>query len=603
LPIKIVSKKILFFLLCLTALCGIVAYSRAFSNYAFYDDEGTLMMSLKRFFDGLPLYDRVGAIYGPAFYLFEWTMHRVAGIPLSHDSVRFVSVFVWLLTTALAFLIVYKITRSLTVAALTHLLVFRAMGFMGVETAHPQEICILLLVTIALVACYEEHRTFLALSLGALTGVAFLAKLNLGAMVVLGVGIAAAAALNPGRWQRVVFVGVVSAAMTFPVILMHVHLPFGPALKFLLVEELSIVGAVLAITRTSVPVNLSWRDIWLAMAGFGVMAVLIGSFVFARGTTPEGMLHWMVILPATRFAQHTSPTWVDNRAFPVALLGLSLSIYFCVKHGRRTALTVAKLTFSLVVILSCALGSQNQLFAFAPSFLWMVVLRPDGYPPARGAFPRMVLACVGVLQILYAYPVGGSQVSLAAVLILIAAIVCLADAWNELEAWRPALLRAPSVALQISVAVCTLILMADIAVAARAYKKYRSLTPLNLAGASRVRLQPQEAEFRQQIVTRALSSCTALLTVPHLFSFNLFTGLPAPEGIYPSGMIDLNKTEQEQIAQEFSRQPRGCILYNEDNLKFWRHDRDFYSEPLVHLALTDFRTVFEDAGYQLKVRK
>jgi hypothetical protein len=94
-----------------------------------------------------------------------------------------------------------------------------------------------------------------------------------------------------------------------------------------------------------------------------------------------------------------------------------------------------------------------------------------------------------------------------------------------------------------------------------------------------------------------------LLTVPHLFSFNLFTGLPAPEGIYPSGMIDLNKTEQEQIAQEFSRQPRGCILYNEDNLKFWRHDRDFYSEPLVHLALTDFRTVFEDAGYQLKVRK
>jgi hypothetical protein len=602
LPIKIVSKKILFFLLCLTALCGIVAYSRAFSNYAFYDDEGTMMMSLKRFFDGLPLYDRVGAIYGPTFYLFEWTMHRFTGVPLSHDSVRFVSVFVWLLTTALVFLIVYKITRSLTVAALTHFLVFRTMAFMGTETAHPQEICIFLLVAVVFVACYDDKRVFLALSLGALSAAAFLVKLNLGAMVLLGLSMAAVAALKPSRLQRLAFIAVVSAAIAFPLVLMRVHLPHGSTLIFWLVAEISIIGVVLAITRTSVSANLAWRDVAIAGAGFGAVALLILAFVFAHGSTPGGIVHWTLVLPATRFAQHTTPTPVDDIAFPVALLGLSLGIYFRAKQ-RKGALAVVKLIFSLAAISSCVFGYQFRLFAFAPSFLWLVILRPEDSHPDGSAFPRMVLACVGVLQILYAYPVGGSQQSVASILILIAAIVCLADAWNELEAWRPALLRAPSVALQISVAVCTLILMADIAVAARAYKKYRSLTPLNLAGASRVRLQPQEAEFRQQIVTRALSSCTALLTVPHLFSFNLFTGLPAPEGIYPSGMIDLNKTEQEQIAQEFSRQPRGCILYNEDNLKFWRHDRDFYSEPLVHLALTDFRTVFEDAGYQLKVRK
>ena len=59
----------------LTMPDGLAAFllQPGFSNYAFYDDEGTMMMSLKRFFDGLPLYDRVGAIYGPAFYLFQWT--------------------------------------------------------------------------------------------------------------------------------------------------------------------------------------------------------------------------------------------------------------------------------------------------------------------------------------------------------------------------------------------------------------------------------------------------------------------------------------------------------------------------------------------------
>ncbi len=602
-PIQIISKKTILFLLCLTAFSGIAGYSRAFSNYAFYDDEGTTMMSLKRFFDGLPLYDRVGAIYGPAFYLFQWTMHRFAGLPLSHDSVRFISVFVWLVTAALAFLIVYKVTRSLTIAALTHLLAFRAMGFMGVETAHPQEVCILLLVAVGFVACYEDNPGFLALSLGALSGAAFLAKLNLGVMVVLGLSMAAAAALRPGRWQRILFVGVVAAALAFPLLLMRVHLPHGSILTFWLVEEVSIIGAVIAITRTGMPASLSWRDMWMATTGFCAAILLIASFVFARGTTAAAMVHWMIVLPATRFAQHTTPTPVDGIAFPVALLGLSLSIYFRVSPGRGPALAVVKLIFSLVVMLSCALAYQDRLFAFAPSFLWLVVLRPEGSNPDKGTFPRMVLACVGVLQILYAYPVAGSQKSFAALLILIAAGVCLADAWNELEAWKPAQIRSASVALRVSLVVCALVLLAEATMAERGYRKYKNLTPLNLAGASRVRLQPQEVEFRRQIVAHALSSCSALLTVPHLFSFNLFTGLQAPEAIFSSGMLDLNNAEQEQIAQEFTREPGGCILYNEDNLKFWRRDGDFYSEPLVHFALTDFRTVFEDAGYQLKVRK
>ena len=41
-----------------------IAYWRAFSRMVPYDDEGTMMLGLDRFFRGQPLYDSVRSIYG-----------------------------------------------------------------------------------------------------------------------------------------------------------------------------------------------------------------------------------------------------------------------------------------------------------------------------------------------------------------------------------------------------------------------------------------------------------------------------------------------------------------------------------------------------------
>ena len=124
--------------------CSIAtAYYRAFSgqNLASYDDEGTLMTIIKRFLQGRALYDDLSTVYGPLYYLYEWCAHALTSTAVTHDSVRFVSIFFWVTSAILVFLLVLRATDSLILAAAAHFLSFNALGFRAIEPAHPQELC------------------------------------------------------------------------------------------------------------------------------------------------------------------------------------------------------------------------------------------------------------------------------------------------------------------------------------------------------------------------------------------------------------------------------------------------------------------------------
>src|SRR5579863_1724039 len=163
--VKLVAVSILI------TLCGIVtAYFRTFSNLnmTLHDDEGTLMIIIERFLEGRALYDQIAVVYGPLYYFYEWCAHILTGTPVSHVSVQIVSIFFWVTCALLIFLLIYRATNSLLLAAAAHFLSFRALGFIGVEPAHPQELCITLLVAVGLVACVVSNRVALMIASGAL---------------------------------------------------------------------------------------------------------------------------------------------------------------------------------------------------------------------------------------------------------------------------------------------------------------------------------------------------------------------------------------------------------------------------------------------------
>ena len=49
----------------LIAASALVAYWRSFSRMVAYDDEGTMMIGIDRFFHGQVLFDSIRSIYGP----------------------------------------------------------------------------------------------------------------------------------------------------------------------------------------------------------------------------------------------------------------------------------------------------------------------------------------------------------------------------------------------------------------------------------------------------------------------------------------------------------------------------------------------------------
>src|SRR5262245_8734855 len=128
----------------LTVPAAITAYCRAFGGFEPYDDEGALIEMLRGFLDGHPLYSSVGSVYGPAYFLYEWLAHTAAGSTATSDSVRFVSIAFWLGCAFLVLAIAWRATSSWIIAVTSYLLAFQMLTFIGLDPAHPQELCLFL---------------------------------------------------------------------------------------------------------------------------------------------------------------------------------------------------------------------------------------------------------------------------------------------------------------------------------------------------------------------------------------------------------------------------------------------------------------------------
>ena len=59
------------------------------------------MITIQSFLEKQPLYDVVFTQYGPAYYVYEWFLHRVLSIPLTHDATRWLCIVHWLGAAAL----------------------------------------------------------------------------------------------------------------------------------------------------------------------------------------------------------------------------------------------------------------------------------------------------------------------------------------------------------------------------------------------------------------------------------------------------------------------------------------------------------------------
>jgi len=217
------------------------------------------------------------------------------------------------------------------------------------------------------------------------------------------------------------------------------------------------------------------------------------------------------------------------------------------------------------------------------------------------SFGRSLGALTGSIFILYAFPIAGGQIRLADVPLTIAGILILADGldyttslWPAIPAWLPKTAGVVAMVAALGVPLFWVV---------RERSAFAKLEPLNLPGATRLRLPPEDARGLHEISMLAQSSCEQLITVPGRPSFNLWTGLPSVPplgaGNWVTGIPD---TTQSNVVRELASMPRLCFIYNEEIVYFWSHTHDVGDRPVIRYLRQNFRTVLQHGANLLMVR-
>jgi len=586
----------------LTLLGGIWAYYRVFTGFSFWDDEGSMMASVKQYLDGLRLYDQFWSGYGPVYYFYSGLLRSITGTPITHDVVRMSSLLPWLATALVCAWIILRVTDSLVLATLAHLLTLYSLQFFAFEPGHPQELCIWLLVCfVASGTLIGQQRHFLGtILLGALPAALLLIKVNIGIFAILATGLSLSFHARENWLPKTFGASFVAASLFLPFALMRHQLADPQALVYCVLVTASIGALSQILFRSNRTISITSRDSGIVAISFLLTFATIVLVSIAQGSSLQSMLdrlvlaHVRISVGGLWYAPVSLSTKWRYWAFG-GLLAAGWVAFSMKNKGNWSSkyLFPIKLLFGLGVIAALFSTNRSQLLAFATPFCWLLL-----YPlPENGVsglvFWRTLLCTTAVIQTLCAYPVAGSQVLFIRVLLLVVGVICIGDFWLWFAAEYTFGLRQPRLP-RIAGSVALFCLVLDYAYIAYAQREsYNSLPALNLAGAGRIHLNDQQAREYQWLTRSSVNYCDILIGLPNIPSLNFWAAMNPPGRLnVDAWMLVLSDQEQLEIELELSKHPHACAIYNPEILGFWnRNGRDMSGLPLVRYIHDEFKPV------------
>jgi len=639
------------------------AYFAIFSRFQSYDDEGYVLISLKSFFQGHALYDQVYSSFQPFVHFFYLLVFKLWGVPLCHDSIRLLTIVLWLAGSAINAFIAYKLTKSTLLTLLVFALSVTFLQTFTNEPGHPQALAYMLVAgVVALFASIGGiPRAAFALGVGVLLGSLLLTKVNVGFYTTLAAGFticAGTSGVMAIRLQRAL--GAVMVAVPVIFLCPRIESSFWTASHIFLVGILALVvftplllhgsrrlwGAIAAAALAAISLTicrsaniyefylsvvltfsiysvalvaqvnrpdaeLDYRD-WLPglYGGTGVVFALLAATIL-RGTSLHGLMDGLFWGPARMPAAFVSPSAFSNAGMPIdALVGLAGCCWYlwarvCAADQRCLdyPLAVGKAVFGLMMVFRHGLGWPPGSLPF----VWLAAVRETGHSDEQ--FARIGVVAVAIMQPLLAYPVSGSQTAPAAALIIIVGAVCLADAARILKTLIPNRFQVPRLWPVIGFMVALAILVPFNREASWTHRLYNSLTPLELPGASRIRLQEKHARvYRDLVGWLARPEVETFLTLPGMNSLYFWAQKDPPTGFNVSDWMYLFDDHcQQQIWETVSKHSNVLVVKNEALARWWAapcpHCRPLENVPLVQLINENFKSLTIIGNYEVMVQK
>jgi hypothetical protein len=610
--------------------CGVAAYLAIFSQFAPYDDEGTLLVTLRAFAGGDTLYADVYSVYGPFYYELFGGLFALTGLSVTTEVSRTIVIVVWVATSLLYGVAVQRLTSRLTLGAAATIVAFGALYVLIGEPMHPHGLCALLLGAFVLLAVRGPGRrpVWAGGAAGCLLAALLLTKVNLGAFAIVAVVLAAALTQGLPRRLRRLRWAAPAAFLALPVAILARDLSTTWVRELLAIEVLGAVALVLA-ARPLRPGRDGDADgplarKWLGGGAIGFAAAFAGILVaiFVTGAGPADVYDGVVV-EAVRVRDVLVTPAPLSRFLVVAA---ALAALFAVPLGRRLATAGPALWPVLlkaaagVAIWAAVARELPDAFGVAarnPDALplvlaWIAAMPPAGVDePAFKRFLRVLLPALGVAGALQVYPVAGSQLGIAAVTFVPAGGLCLADSLFCLRRWssargEPAPRRSLWLASATSVALATAFAIVSIAQPAvdnaRAYREQQALP---FAAADRLHLPAADAATYARLVALLhRHRCTSFIGYPNVNSLYIWSGIDPPAQTPPGAWIEaLDNRRQQRVVDALRASPRPCAIRSDSLAGLWLGGEPAPDAPLVRYVLDELEPVAQIGGFEFLTPK
>jgi hypothetical protein len=595
---------------------AIAAYYAIFTNFAPYDDEGTLLVTLQAFAHGDVLYRDVYSPYGPLYYELFGGLFALTGRAVTTDASRTIVVVLWVGTSLLYGIAAQRLTGRLALGAAAMIAAFAPLVVLANEPMHPQVLCVLLLggITLLTVLAPGRNPARWGGAAGALLAALVLTKLNLGLYAVAAAVLAAVLTLEPLRSRAWIRWPVVAAAVAMPVVVSARDFGQEWVRNLAAVEVLALAAIVVAGWRLGERAREEGLSRWLlgGAVGFALAFVAIVLAILLTGPSLSDVYDGTVtealrVREVNMTPLPSTPAAIDWAIAALALAFLAVRLRRPEAGGpsvwsgglRVLAGVVIWLTIARITPVALNPSSQNQL-SLPTVLAWIAVLPPGGATESQfKRFLRIFLPALAVAQALQVYPVAGSQMGIAALTFVPVGALCIADGLGVVGAWsaergRDGLERFGVIATVVLVA-----LAVDMGVNAivrpgiNSISRYREYTALPFPGATALHLPADQVQqYAAMVDALHEHGCTDFIGYPNINNMYLWSGIEPPPPAAPGVWLEaLDSERQQRIVDELRASKRPCVVRSEARAALWLSGREVPDRPLVRYVFGDFKPV------------
>ncbi len=610
-------------------VASFAAFYALFTQFGFYDDDGTLLVALHAFTDGQVLYRDIYAAYGPFFFDVFGGIFALTGWAVTNDTGREIAGVTWIATSVVFGIGAQRLTGRLSLGIGGMVVAFSAFSVVAAEPTHPQVVIGPLLAAVVLLVSFEPGRRalWLGAAVGALLGCLVLTKVNVGAYAVGALVLAAILTWWPlWRWRWLRWIAIVGL-VALPFLIMYPDLRQEWVRELAALELLSLGAIAIASFSARPPAGEREPALgrWLlgALCGALVAMVLILGLLVLTGPTPseayQGIVGQALKLRESLMVPLETPgAAIDWGIFAVLIAALSLWL----RQGRGGSpawpglLRVAAglvIWFTVASTAPFSIGPSGNFIALPMTLAWVAALAPMGSSerPYR-RFARVFLPLLAVTQTLQVYPVAGSQVRISSLAFVAVGAICLADGIGQLRAWSAAKgwesIRFEVTGGAVALAIAAILgFHAVLSPAVSGMVTYTDRTSLPLRGGHLLRLEaPHGEELTEVVQLLKQHRCTTFIGFPNVNSLYLFSEIEPPKPNAPGAWpILLPDDQQQQVVDQMRASPRPCVI-RDDSLAetAWLHGKPFDQiGPLADYIFNDFETAKTVGEFEFQLPK